>query len=536
MPVKYYLDKRLNKKDEAPIRITAVVNGTRILSTTGFCIKPGDWDDKSKRVAPHKTNSKKQTAAQINKWLNGVEGVVLDFENTCKGRPTVEKLRNVISSYNPDAGLDEAEEVVEPQRPCVMDYFKEFLREESISNQWTPGTMQIWNAFGKHLQAVVKRSTFDFYNNGINAFVRHLRVKAKMQENSVQKHYLNLRWFLKWAIRQGYASEKEIGKIQPKFKLVDKPVIQYIVEEAVATADISRSADAEELLKTGEDMAKIAAMTFSATKLETYVGCQAQFYYKYIRELKPEGEVKETLDPSLEGTVCHETLQEIYSEGGKLITAEFLKGWLSRKGEIKRRVLAGISKYLKSIEVGGQDLVTAEILVRFITKAIECDLRLVEANGPIRIIGLECPMEVEIGGHKFFRYIDRIHSFREGMVRVVDYKTGSDRQDALLLSKSPDAFKSENKAALQFFIYDRMIAGKEEFAGKSVFNSMYAMKSFFTEGVKIVPANEEFGRELEEAVSQTIADIEDSTKPFERTSQVRKCTYCDYCELCGRAK
>ena len=234
MPVKYYLDKRLNKKDEAPIRISAVVNGTRILSTTGFCIKPGDWDDKSKRVAPHKTNSKKQTAAQINKWLNGVEGVVLDFENTCKGRPTVERLRDVISSYNPDAEPDEAEEVVEPQRPCVMEYFKEFLREESISNQWTPGTMQIWNAFGKHLQAVVKRSTFDFFNNnGINAFVRHLRVKAKMQENSVQKHYLNLRWFLKWAIRQGHASEKEIGKIQPKFKLVDKPVIFLTKEELI---------------------------------------------------------------------------------------------------------------------------------------------------------------------------------------------------------------------------------------------------------------------------------------------------------------
>ena len=234
MPVKYYLDKRLNKKDEAPIRISAVVNGTRILSTTGFCIKPGDWDEKSKRVAPHKTNSKKQTAAQINKWLNGVEGVVLDFENTCKGRPTVEKLRDVISSYNPDAEPDEAEEVIEPQRPCVMEYFKEFLREESITNQWTPGTMQIWNAFEKHLKAVVKRSTFDFFNNnGINAFVRHLRVKAKMQENSVQKHYLNLRWFLKWAIRQGYATEKEIGKTQPKFKLVDKPVIFLTKEELI---------------------------------------------------------------------------------------------------------------------------------------------------------------------------------------------------------------------------------------------------------------------------------------------------------------
>ena len=52
-----------------------------------------------------------------------------------------------------------------------------------------------------------------------------------MQENSVQKHYLNLRWFLNWAIRRGYASEKEIGKIQPKFKLGDKPIIFLTKEE-----------------------------------------------------------------------------------------------------------------------------------------------------------------------------------------------------------------------------------------------------------------------------------------------------------------
>lgn len=52
-----------------------------------------------------------------------------------------------------------------------------------------------------------------------------------MQENSVQKHYLNLRWFLNWAIRRAYASEKEVGKIQPKFKLVDKPIILLTKEE-----------------------------------------------------------------------------------------------------------------------------------------------------------------------------------------------------------------------------------------------------------------------------------------------------------------
>ena len=232
MSVKYYLDKRESKLTiELPIRISAVVNGARILSTTGYSVKMKSWDEKAQRVKPHQTNAKKQTSAQINKYLNGVEGVVLDFENTCKTRPSQERLKEVVLSYNPDADPDD-ETLNESRRPSVMHYFEEFTRDESLSSQWTHGTKQIWDAFKKHLEAVVKQQSFDFFNDdGIKAFIRYLRVNANMQENSVQKHYLNLRWFLNWAIRHGYATEKELGKIQPKFKLVDKPIIFLTKEE-----------------------------------------------------------------------------------------------------------------------------------------------------------------------------------------------------------------------------------------------------------------------------------------------------------------
>ena len=103
MPVIFYLEKRANKKGENPIRLSAIVKGARIQSTTGFSINPDVWDKDSMRVKPHQTNSKKQTSAQINKYLNGIEGVVLDFENTCRIRPSLEKLKEVINSYNPDA-------------------------------------------------------------------------------------------------------------------------------------------------------------------------------------------------------------------------------------------------------------------------------------------------------------------------------------------------------------------------------------------------------------------------------------------------
>ena len=77
-----------------------------------------------------------------------------------------------------------------------------------------------------------KRQFFRLFNDdGINAFVLHLSVHAKMEEKTVQKHYLNLRWFINWAIRKGYAVNREIWQVKPKFKVTEKPVIFLTKDE-----------------------------------------------------------------------------------------------------------------------------------------------------------------------------------------------------------------------------------------------------------------------------------------------------------------
>ena len=201
MPVNYYLEKRASKKNEHPIRLSAVVKGVRILSTTGFSVDGEYWDAEHMRVKPHQTNSKKQTSAHINKYLSGIENAVLEFENTCRTRPSIDKLKEVINSYNPDAdpNAEEGEEQDNtPMRPSAITYFDEFVKEQSIECQWTAGTMQCWAAFRRHLSDNIKGKSFDCFNDdGINAFVRFLRVHEKMEEKTVQ----------------------------PKFKVVEKPVI-----------------------------------------------------------------------------------------------------------------------------------------------------------------------------------------------------------------------------------------------------------------------------------------------------------------------
>ena len=306
------------------------------------------------------------------------------------------------------------------------------------------------------------------------------------------------------------------------------------LEETIATADISQSAEEVAIQKTDEDVRKIKERPFSATSLQTYFACQAKFYYRYVRDLKPEGEVQETLDPGLEGTVCHEVLREIYAKGAPEITEEYLQAWLKRRGDIKERVLDLIRKQLNSIELGGQDLVTSSLLVKFITRVLECDIKQIRMGGPIKILGLERPMDVEICGHNFHGVIDRLDSPRPGIVRVVDYKTGRDTQGVLSLSDAPDSFGGDNKAALQFFIYDRMVAAMREFDGKSIHNSMYAMKSFFTEDVETYPYNESFAAGVEKLVKAKLDEMEDTGIPFKRCEDSNECKYCDYCILCGK--
>ena len=102
------------------------------------------------------------------------------------------------------------------------------LRQVKNCRVW----LQCWTTFTHHLTAFNFRCTFDTFNEtGINKFVVYLRSKCGMEEKSVQKQFNNLRWFLYWAIRKGYCHELTIKTYQPKFKVLEKPVIFLTKEE-----------------------------------------------------------------------------------------------------------------------------------------------------------------------------------------------------------------------------------------------------------------------------------------------------------------
>ena len=77
-----------------------------------------------------------------------------------------------------------------------------------------------------------KAAGLDFYDkNGLDKFITYLRSDCGLEENSVQKQYKNLTWFLRWAIRKGYTQIRDVETYEPVFKTVKKPVIFLTKEE-----------------------------------------------------------------------------------------------------------------------------------------------------------------------------------------------------------------------------------------------------------------------------------------------------------------
>lgn len=376
-------------------------------------------------------------------------------------------------------------------------------------------------------------------------------------------------WLLYDSRTEGLKSGEESRYIkqleyQYKYPLMDRSVVGY---------DLKIPEGEDVIAKTDEDVEIMKKMTFSASSIEKYLSCPAKFYYTYVKRLKVETEVSESLDNSMLGTVFHDTMLALYKGGEALqpdfdmsrenvlanvkkplevITKQYIEWLLSQKKEIigpKIRTL--IKRQLNADEIAGRNLVFEEILNKYVMKTLQTDLALMEEYNTdrFRVIGLELERFWDFNGHKFKGYIDRMDSFRDDEVRIVDYKTGKvdekevkindenadDVVDALF---SPDT-KSKNRPeiAVQLFVYDRFV--EKDVEDKSVLNVLYPIPRLFSSpelASNILSSREcpDFDDKVTEKLEGLFAEMMDTGTDFRRTKDSDTCKYCDFKKICGR--
>lgn len=376
-------------------------------------------------------------------------------------------------------------------------------------------------------------------------------------------------WLLYDSRTEGLKSGEESRYIkqleyQYKYPIMDRSVVGY---------DLKIPEGEDVIEKTDEDVEIMKKMTFSASSIEKYLSCPAKFYYTYVKRLKVETEVSESLDNSMLGTVFHDTMLALYKGGEALqaefdmsrenvlanvkkplevITKQYIEWLLSQKKEIigpKIRTL--IKRQLNADEIAGRNLVFEEILNKYVVKTLQTDLALMEEYNTdrFRVIGLELERFWDFNGHKFKGYIDRMDSFRDDEVRIVDYKTGKvDEKEVKINDENADGVvdalfspdtKSKNRPeiAVQLFVYDRFVENDVE--DKSVLNVLYPIPRLFSSpelASNILSSREcpDFDDKVTDRLEGLFAEMMDTGTDFRRTKDNDTCKYCDFKKICGR--
>jgi len=342
-----------------------------------------------------------------------------------------------------------------------------------------------------------------------------------------------------------YDSRTDLGRSGEESRYIKQLEMHFRqnVRRMCSLSNITREEDEAEIPKTEANVAKIKSMKLSASSLQKYLACPAQFFYYKVEGLKEPDEVSEALDAGMIGTVLHETMKELY-EGHDTVTASWLKS--IRKEDIKAIVGRKICEQLGVFEITGRNIIYEDMVMRYVLKILERDMEMIRDSGceELRILGLEKKYKTQIDGFNFEGTLDRIDSLHPSEIRVVDYKTGQVTDKDFIIDDGnaekvvEDLFgvnvSHRPKIALQLYLYDRLIRESGKFGEVTVFNSIYQTNRLFSQKVENVKLCEKFCDLMKDRLSSLLKEMSDTSISFRRTEDRSICEYCDFKNICGR--
>ena len=294
----------------------------------------------------------------------------------------------------------------------------------------------------------------------------------------------------------------------------------------------------------------------SPSALNVYIECRLQFYFKYVLRMFTNDELNDELTPRDFGNVLHKVMEILYEDATKdkpnrvVEVNDFFRLKNSVSGAIDKSFHEQFKlKDKQKFVAKGRNVVMAEVIQQFVDKALALD----EAYAPFEIRSLENDKDgnydrslaVKPNGREFNVHlkgvIDRVDR-KNGLVRVIDYKSGRDKTEIDSVSKVFDRRKvHRNKAGFQTLYYAWLYAGKhgtEELIVPGILNIQELFTPDFDERLKIKgqPISDAriHLREFEERFTSLLSEIFSMDQPFDQTDDLGKCQWCDFKGICGR--
>ena len=174
--------------------------------------------------------------------------------------------------------------------------------------------------------------------------------------------------------------------------------------------------------KTSNLIERVAGRAFSPSSIDTYLHCPLRFYLRYGLGLEEPEQTGPDPSPALVGTVIHGVLQRMYEP---LKGKEFDRELMPNLGEIIKEELSFVLG--DDPALSGIKEILFEILRYRLDSFVEKDVErckgytLLDVEHEVRLT-LDLP---QTGCVKLRGIIDRLEKEKQGIIWVIDYKTGS---------------------------------------------------------------------------------------------------------------
>ena len=332
---------------------------------------------------------------------------------------------------------------------------------------------------------------------------------------------------------------------------VPSPIVIYKDKKVL---DILRKFEIDERHKKQERL--------SPSAINVWLDCRLKFYFQYVAGMREREDVLEKIDPASFGNLVHYSLEFLYN-GFRSRKARSLfekgdfedlkKNWVAPSIELAIGKHFGLARNERT-QLSGQLIIVRDVLQRYINRLLDVD----ESYAPFEVISLEgserysadVSLSQSLGEKKIGLkgIIDRVDK-KDGTIRLVDYKSGSDKKDFASIESLFDRDnKTRNKAALQTMMYGLLYletnSGEVPYPLKpAVFN----LKNIFEEdfdpslqmgsgrGMKVeITSYQEYEEEFLERLQTCLSEIFDPLVPFDQTEDEEKCTRCPFQNICAR--
>jgi inactivated superfamily I helicase/RecB family exonuclease len=242
------------------------------------------------------------------------------------------------------------------------------------------------------------------------------------------------------------------------------------------------------------------SITWSASRLKTYLDCKRKYYYRYIQKIQAKED-----DELNEGLFLHSLLDHLYKEKNAYETQEEMQNKIDR-------LLDELLPF-DDAKVAYKKLLWKEKLKGFVHAQLE------HFSAGWKVVEREKEFSGEIGGLRFKGRIDRIDQ-NDTATLVLDYKSGS-------ITEANRSKNLEKLSDFQMSIYHALLSSKY----KNI--SLAFMKILEKGEVEEITVLEEKNALLAEhliALKQTKSFV------AKKTDNLQKCKYCEFALMCERGE